>query len=245
MSFTPYKALTALALTISAGGAALFVGCSSDDTSSPNPDAGASGPKQSGTIVDLLSPGHAISGATVSLGSNGSAQADSSGAYSIAVSKNTPFYMRVASPGYVSLIEEEWQLAGDANRGQTNLLDSNTGGTLVTTLPGLDTAKGVLAVGAIKGTCSTEAGATIAVDAAGQDAGTSNQVIYFQAGTVPAPAPDNHTQANAVTLSAIVYNLALGAVKLNVTAPTGCTVKSFPVTDPLASNIQYTGNMQV
>ena len=173
-----------------------FVGCSSDDTSTPTGDAGNkdtgtgtgsdagsgvdSGPPppgmvtQKGVISDFPpGAGEAVVGATIDVGNGRTTTTGSKpkGGYSIQVPKDTPYSMRISKAGYTTLIEQEWQVSGDADRGKGIFPDKQATSLLVSVIQGnpsfpqVDPAKGVLAVGLIKGTCATEGGATISVEA--------------------------------------------------------------------------------
>ncbi|WP_394841522.1 hypothetical protein LZC95_31160 [Pendulispora brunnea] len=275
--------MTALGL-LSAGLGVAFVGCSSDDTSGggggtdagkdTSTDAPATGPKQSGTLLDFP-VGTKVKDATITLGS-GSGTSGADGKYSIATTKDTPFFMRVTHSQYLTLIEQEWQLSGDADRGPTQYISQGVKPTLLALLESSDTPKvkqdkGILAVGIVlEGACTEDGGVVIKIDtgaatdagtdagdgggdAGGSDAGsgdTDNIVRYFTSVTSVAPMNQpQQTTKNQNTPAVAIYNVTPGEnVQLSVTpsAASGCTVvKQYPHADPKASNIKYTGKIKV
>ena len=252
MSFTTYKTLTALGAMTALGLSAAFIGCSSDDnvTTPPLVDSGTdanTGPVQKGQVIEfsLSNTVTGVSGATVDLGGKTATTSDTApkGSYSLAVTKDSPFYMRVTKAGYTTLLEQEWQVSGDADRARTVLPSATFTGALVTAIgkENVDGSKGVLGIGLVKGTCPTEAGATIQVNPTGTDA-SSTPVVYFSGGL---PSQQQQTQAGELTPTALAFNVTLGAPTVVVTPPAGCKVLSFPYTDPSTPNITYTGNIKV
>ncbi|WP_394827376.1 hypothetical protein [Pendulispora albinea] len=162
--------------------------------------------------------------------------------------------MRVAKPGYTSLLEQEWQLAGDADRAKTILPDRQATELLVQSLSGLgkpppNPAKGALGIGLLKGACPTEGGATVRVDTgaagdAGADAGANANIVVYFKGLLP--SNETTTQADAVTPTVMIYNIAPGeGIEVMVIPPPDCKVEPFPVADPAAPNITYTGKIKV
>jgi hypothetical protein len=243
-----------IASTIALSFGVLSLGCSSSTT---NPAAGGDGgtgsdggggdgsvaagmAKQKGKMVELGQTVGVV-GATVDLGGHSAVTmgAPSKGAYEIAVPINTPYFMTVTEPGHVKLIEQEWQLSADYDRMTTGMVDVGTQGMLQGALPGFDATKGVLGVGITKsagGACASEAGATIALAVPG-----NSKIRYFKAGF-----PDGMTMAvldGQNTPSAVIYNIDVGAdLTLAPTAPTGCTLDTFPHTE---GAITYTGKAKV
>ncbi|WP_394827569.1 hypothetical protein [Pendulispora albinea] len=266
MSFSTYKIATVIGLTALSVGVS-FIGCSSDDTSNPPPtqdggkDTGTpSGPQQKGTIVSLISPATVAPGLTVDLGGK-TGVTDSKGAYAIAPTLNTPFFMKVSGPNYTTLIEQEWSISGDVERGKTPVPDIGTAKLLAAGLPGLDAAKGVLGVGVAiskTGTCTSEEGAKIRIDtgtvadagADGGDAGadpSAPRVVYFDGPTARGDQSLG-VKKDQTQPSAIIYNVPPSDnVKVVVTL-TGCTQlkdSDFPIADPTAPNLKYTGKIKV
>ncbi|WP_394839723.1 hypothetical protein LVJ94_22810 [Pendulispora rubella] len=268
-----------------------FVGCSSDDTSTPTGDGGNkdtgtgndagpgvdSGPPAPGMVTQkgIISDyppggGEGVVGATIDVGNGHTATTvdkagtTPKGSYSLAVPKDTPYFMRISKAGYTTLIEQEWLVTGDANRGKSVFPDKQATSLLVQVIQGnpsfpkADPQKGVLAVGLIKGTCATEGGATIRVEPgtsalladdagtdAGSDAGTDGpKVVYLTSAAFPDTSAQK-TQDGATTPTAIIYNVPPGnRFKITVEHPT-CNVEPFPFNDPAAPAIKYTGNIVV
>ncbi|WP_394830829.1 hypothetical protein LVJ94_30400 [Pendulispora rubella] len=277
MSFISFRTLTALGL-LSAGLGVAFVGCSSDDTSSNNPppdggkDTGSDtstggSPIQKGQLVELLpgSSGDGASGLTVDLGGKTASSSTTApkGSYSISVGNSNPFFMRVTGPGHAGLIEQEWFLSGDADRGKTPVPSSTLVQGLAGLLDGIDGTKGALGVSVVNlPPCADNGGATVELDtgtsgdagtdagdsgsdAGGTDAGTSNVIVrYF--GTNGFPDKNLTSVQKGVLLpSAIIYNLPPGEVTIKVKHPSCTQNATFPFPDPLVPNIKYTGKMKV
>ena len=207
------------------------------------PDAGAGQAVQSGRIIKLQSdPPEPVEGATVDLGSGRTATTDAKGQYSINVPLNTPYFMKVTKDqGYVPLVEQEWQLTGNADRGDTSLPPTELQGLLVTVLgAAYDKTKGALGVGLVltKSCAGDEGGATIALDPPG-----SSKVTYFAAGLPSGSA--TASAAGQTTPTALIYNIDPGTgLKVKVTHPK-CSVAPFPQTDLDAGTISYTGGIKV
>jgi hypothetical protein len=208
---------------------------------------------QTGTIVDFSSKA-GLPGVTVS-GGGATATTDSMGNYTLSVPKNTPYSMTVVGPttgtAYVTLDEQEWMLTGNANRGQTSFVSAPTEMILIEALN--PTPQPTLAVLSViveaVGTCASDAGgadvtgATITVPGLAGDGGSGATVVYFSGGFPAAGA----TSVTAGQLpSALIYNLPVSATfnSIIVSHPT-CHAKPFPVTDPAAPTISYTGNVQL
>ena len=215
---------------------------------------------QTGTIVDYSSkkglPGMIVSGggATVTT--------DSTGAYTLAVPKNSAYTMTVSSDldadtQYLTLNEQEWMLSGNADRGKTSAVSDVTENLLKAVLqPQPDSALAVLTIQVIAtGACASATGATISVpglpspDAGAPDGGNGPYLDYFNSNSFPDPAATSVT--NGILPSAIIWNLPISASfnTVTVTPPAGCTVVAFPTTDPSDSgpgpNLTYTGNVKL
>jgi len=208
----------------------------------PVPDAGVGNAVQSGTIVKLnTDPPEPVAGATVDVGNNTTVVTDAQGKYSVNVPLNTPFIMKVTkAPDFVPLMEQEWELTGNADRGPTSLPDTGTQQLLQQILTGYDSSKGVLGVGLVitKSCAGDEGGATITIDPPG-----SSQTAYF--GTNGLPGSSTTSVAGAKTPTAVLYNVTPGkGVKVKVNHPK-CTVADFPQADPDVPTITYTGNVDV
>ncbi len=205
---------------------------------------------QKGRIIDLDSK-QGVTGVTVDLGGKTGVSGDK-GAYAIQVPVDTPFAMMLTGPDHIKLIEQEWKLSADFDRGTTSFVATSTSNTLRSALPGYDNTKANIGVGLTKvdpslgGTCATEGGATITLELpgggadAGDDAGASGpKLLYFQGG-FPSKIVST-TQDGEVTPTAIFYNVPPGeGYKIHVTHPT-CKVVDYPYTE---GPITYTGGLR-
>lgn len=224
-------------------------------------DTAASTYTQTGTIIDYDNQSgvyDAIVTATYA-GGSASATTDDKGAYTLSVPQNTPYSMSVqagadAGKAYIGLNEQEWKLTGNADRGKTSFVSASTQGLLESLLtPKPDQTLAVLSVQVIAtGSCTSATGAMISVpglpaaDAGAGDGGSAPVLIYF-GGSPALPDPNATSVTDGLLPSAIIYNLPITASYngVTVTPPTGCSVKSFPVTDPTTATIDYTGNVQL
>ena len=239
-----------------------FLACSNNN---PNNDGGtdsgggdtSNNVIQTGTIVDF-SGGNGLQSILVT-GGGSSATTDSKGAYSLSVAPNTAYTMQASAPdgGYVSLDEQEWKLLGSANRGKTSFVSNVTENLLKSILsPQPDPTLAVLSVIVLaSGTCSPDAGgadvtgATVSVPGlpaadAGADAATGGPVVVYFANGLPSSTATSVTAGQLP--SALVYNLPPTASfnQVTVTHPT-CKQAQFPIAEPSAPNIQYTGNVKL
>jgi hypothetical protein len=216
--------------------------------SSPNPggadggttvDAGTDAPSapgeatQKGSIVDLDTKG-GVEGATVDLGGH-TAVTGARGAYAIQVPVDTPFFMTLTGADHLKLIEQEWKLSGDFDRGKTSFISKSTSDTLRSTLPEYDATKATISVGlVITGACTSEGGATIEIVPAG-----ASKRVYFKGG-FPSKF-DTASVAGETTPTAVFWNLEPGDnYTIKVTDPT-CQVVPYPYTD---GAITYTGRVR-
>lgn len=230
-----------LALVAAAVTAAVLA-CSANNTV-PTGDAGkdsAAGEgggntyAQTGQIVDF-NTNKGVVGATVAAGSV-TATTDATGKYTLNVPKDTAYSMTITAPNYLKLIEQEWKLTGDADRGKTSFVDAATQQTLQNALSGYD---GTLAVFSMevkkKGACADVTGATITM--ANQGAAI---IKYFKGGF---PSNTATSVTDGQLPSAVLYNVTPGTqVVVTVTHPT-CKQVAFPVADPTIPTILYTGNV--
>ena len=227
MSVIRSRTLTALGMGALAFTLCFIGCSSDDSSTSPpgqdggNPDTGGNQDTgtplgqatQTGQVIRLPVGGGTtkttIAGATVDLGNgkstitfDGDAGGANKGKYSLSFTQQTPFFMRISKPAagqdtLTTLIEQEWQLSGDADRGLTPVPDLQTTNLLFQVIHlSLGYAvdpdnKGVIGVGVIKGTCPTEEGTVVALDTgasfaaervAADDAGTDDAGADADAG---------------------------------------------------------------
>ncbi len=246
---------------------AAIAGCSN---SNPGNDAGGSDAgsdvasnnvTQTGTIIDFDNKSGVFDVIVTATYSGGSATAttDDKGAYTLSVPKNTPYTMSLlagadAGKAYIGLDEQEWSLAGNADRGKTSFVGAGTEGLLQTLLaPKPDPALAVLSieVEALASCTAGATGATISVpglpaaDAGASDSGTGSGpvLVYFSGGL---PSSSATSVQDGQLPSAIVYDMPLNAAftAVTVTHPS-CKQKAFPVPDMTDPNIVYTGNVKL
>ena len=217
---------------------AALAACSSS-TTTPASDAGSDGAggntyAQTGRIVDFNNPKKGVAGVTVTAGTV-TATTDTAGRYTLNVPKDTAYTMAITAPNYLKLIEQEWKLTGNADRGDTSYVDSSTQLVLQNALAGYDDKLAVLSIGVKKkGACAAVDGATIVM--ANQGAAI---LKYFKGGF---PSNTATSVAADQVPSAVIYNLPPGTpVQLTVTHPT-CKQVAFPTADPDAPTIVYTGS---
>jgi hypothetical protein len=214
---------------------------------------------QTGIIVDFSSkkglPGMIVTGggATVTT--------DTTGAYTLAVPKNTAYTMAVGSDPdadtqYLTLNEQEWTLSGNVDRGKTSAVSDLTENLLKGVLqPQPDNTLAVLTVDVIAtGACPSATGATVSVpglptpDAGAPDGGNGPYLDYFSGGF---PSASATSVTDGQLPSAIIWNLPVNASfnAVTVTPPNGCTVIPFPTTDPSDAgpgpSLTYTGNVKL
>lgn len=215
---------------------------------------------QTGTIVDFSAKTGLAD--MIVTGGGATAKTDSTGKYTLAVPKNAPYTMTVASDpngstSYLTLNEQEWQLSGDVDRGKTSAVSNTLEGILKSALSSTpDPTLAVLSVQVIAtGACASANGAVISVpglpapDAGASDGGATPSIEYFSGG-FPAVSATSVTN-NGETPSAIIWNMPINASfkDVTVTPPAGCTVKTFPTIDPSdagpGANLTYTGNVKL
>jgi hypothetical protein len=230
-----------LALVTLAVTAVAVAACSSTTTVAPadaGKDAASEGGgntyAQTGQIVDF-NTNKGVVGATVTAGSV-SATTDATGKYTLNVPKDTAYSMTITAPNYLKLIEQEWKLTGDADRGKTSFVDAATQQTLQNALSGYDQAKAVFSMQVQKkGTCADVTGATITM------ANQGTAVLKYFKGGFPSNTATSVTDGQLP--SAVIYNVTPGTqVVITVTHPT-CKQVAFPVADPTIPTILYTGNV--
>lgn len=222
--------------------------CGDDATtpSSPQRDAGTTnetGPvvvgtnevKQTGKIVRAQATSEMVEGATITVAGK-TAITNASGAYEIAVPKDQPVQMTVTAPDYFKLIEQEWILKTDLDRGETQLLKTGTANLLAGVLnPPRDPSKGLLVVSVrVQPPCASEEGTTLTIDPPGQA-----QLSYV--GKSGLPDSTLSSVQKGAAFSAIFYDVEPG-VNVRVTANSpSCEQVAFPLE---ADGVTLTGNQK-
>jgi len=223
------------------GTVAAVVACSANNTV-PYADAGSDAAgegggntyAQTGQVVDF-NTNKGVAGVTVTAGTV-TATTDATGKYTLNMPKNTAYSMMLTAPNYLKLIEQEWQLTGNADRGKTSFVDVATEQTLQNALSSYNATLAVFSLQVKKrGACASVDGATITM--ANQGAAI---IKYFKGGF---PSNTATSILEAELPSAVIYNVTPGTpVQITVTHPT-CKQVAFPVADPDIPTILYTGNV--
>jgi hypothetical protein len=264
------KTFTWLGLcAFSVGGLGFVVACSSDDSNptKSTADGGVAGDDdgddtavppvgecvgdattvaQKGRVVKFGSEGEGISGATVAIG-GGSFTTDADGYYCAKFAKDTAVQMTVTGPaadegdGFYALIDSEWKLAADGDRGDTRLLPEGTAKLLLGTLTGFDDTLGVvtLLVDKVAG-CTSVDGTTVTVD--GQP---DAKVVYFSGGL---PSSSATGIAEGQNPGVVIYNLDPAKPVTLVSAGGTCKGATLPQTVTEGAGqaaFTYTGNVGV
>lgn len=242
-------------------GLALFVACSNGNNNGDGgADSGGDAPGNTFTQTGQVIAFGGTSGvADVIISAAGSsATTDVNGNYSLSVPQNMAYTTQFAAApdaggSYVSLDEQEWMLTGDANRGKTSFVSTQLEGILKGILGNPNPMLAVLSVIVeATGTCAADAGgsdvtgATISVPGMAADGGSGGPVLTYFAGSPSLPSASATSVTAGQLPSAIIYNLPLNAAfsQITVTHPT-CHQVAFPVTDPSAPTIKYTGNVKL
>jgi hypothetical protein len=183
---------------------------------------------------------------------------DSTGSYDQVVDPIGSISTYAAAPdggtSWVLTLDQLVNVVGDVDRGKTPinglLYEQSIRGALTIPLGGGVAILRVTVIGI--GACTDVTGATISVpNVVGPDAGpnTGKPVLVYFAGA-PAMPDESRTSVTAgVTPSALVYNLPVSNSmslfdQITVQHPT-CKQAPFPVNDPVAPNIQYTGSVYI
>jgi hypothetical protein len=243
-----------LALTMLAcggGGSATDGGVGSDSGS----DVHKSDLTQTGQIVDFVS-GAPVPYAVVAGPGIGN-PSDANGRYSFLVpAAGGPFVMQAGGPpdastSYVTFVEQDMELLGDANDGKTAIvptaLEMQIRGML-TYPPGASLAIVRILVEGLP-SCPDVTGATISVpNLAAPDAGPNSgkpKLVYF-AGSPAMPSASATSVAAGAVPSAVLYDLlpVQAYSQITVQHPT-CKQVPFPVQDPAEPNIQYAGGVDL
>jgi hypothetical protein len=195
--------------------------------------------QQKGRIVDFGQQGTGVASATITLGPTVTLTSDAKGNYTTFIPLNTPVVMNVTAPNYYRLIEGEWLLKADADRGTTRLLSNDSATTLLSALSlagPLDKTLGIISLWAIPKTgCPSEEG--VVFDVQPQTAKTHR--VYLKGGI-----PDTTLNAGVAGENPHVafYNLPVGPITVTATHPT-CGQLPYPQDD--AMGFTYTGNVTV
>ncbi len=221
--------------------------CGDDEVTATTPatDAGSAtetGPvvvgsnevKQTGKIVRAQATSEVVEGATVTIATK-SVTTSATGNYEIAVPKGTPVQMTVTAPDFFKLIEQEYILQNDLDRGETQLLKTGTANLLAGVLnPPRDATKGLLVVSVrVQPPCASEEGTTLTIDPPGAS------LSYVGASGLPDSTQSAVKQGTA--FSAIFYNVEPG-VNVRVTANSpSCEQVAFPID---ADGVTLTGNQK-
>lgn len=187
----------------------------------PEADAAFTGPTQTGRVIDAVGK-DGVMAAVVTIGDKSVTTKDD-GTYAIGITKDVPTRMSITAPDHYKLNEQEWIVRSDLfARADTSLLSNSTAGLLATFLPARDPAKGILAVRIYPlAPCTSEAGATIAIEPAG-----AAQVTYFAGGL---PSKTATVTSKGETFAAIFTNVDPGVpIKVVVSSPT-CEQLAFPI----------------
>lgn len=212
-----------------------------NDTGSGGDSSGGNTATISGRVVNFGSTSPA-KGVTVSAGGV-NATSDAAGKWSLTLPKNTPLALTLSNAGYVTLLEQEMQLAGDADRGDTSFVPAGTQALLQASLTGF---KGDLAAVSFqviaRGACKSADGATVELVPKGTES-----LLYFAASGFPDAAQTSVIDGKVP--SGIFYNVTPGqkiVFKVTPATPDGgtpCKQSMFPIADVKAPNISYTGNL--
>lgn len=234
-------------LACGGGGSDIDGGAGSDSGA----DAQRSYFTQSGQIVDVVT-GAPVPYAFVAGPGVGGAS-DANGRYAFPVPANVgPFVMQAGGPpdastSYVSFVEQDTELLGDADAGTMAIVPT----TLEMQIRGMLTIPPGAALAIVRvhvealASCPDVTGATISVpNLAPPDAGPNSGkpvAVYFAGSPAMPSASATSVTAGAVP-SAIIYNIlpTQEYSQLTVQHPT-CKQAAFPVQDPVEPNIRYTG----
>jgi hypothetical protein len=180
-----------------------------------------------------------VAGATVTVGANSTTTAKD-GTYTLQVPADEPFVMNVTdAPNYVPLLEEQNTVTANYDRGDTQLIPSQTAEFLSDLLPSYDTSLGLITFQLVgTGTCTDLGGSTVTVTGAGSGALTQ----YPQACTSPTEVAGEAYVTNGIFPAAVVYNVTPGTQTVSAASPK-CTQIPFPYTDP-TMGLTYDGTVE-
>jgi hypothetical protein len=198
--------------------------------------------KQTGRVVDFGAQGMGVPMATFDFGGTSpavSGTADAKGNYTTFYPLNTPVEMHVTAADYYHLIEGEWLLKADADRGPTRLPSNTSAKTLLSALSlagPVNAGEGILSVWAIvKAPCTDETGAQFDVTPKNAD----THMVYLQGGI---PNTLLGAAVKGENPHVVFYNLPPGQVTITVKHPT-CGQLPYPQDDD--AGFTYTGKIRV
>jgi hypothetical protein len=172
------------------------------------------------------------------------------GAYSLDVPKGMPFTFSLTGDNHTKVIEQETILSGDAKRDE-QLVGTSVTGLLKGFLPGYDPTKASLTIGFTKKTtCKSAQGAVLTLNPPQM----GSTMRYFL-GPLPDATSTYVNDDGKNSPRAIIYNLdPKASFQLVVTwamagdagadaggPATACKQSAFPVQDPDAPTVSYTG----
>lgn len=192
---------------------------------------------QKGRIIDYTLKVPAAD-AIVTIVGGASTKSDAMGLYSLKLPKNKPSSFTLTGDLKLKLIEQEFVLSGDVDRGDTNLVSVTTQNLLKAFLAGYDAKLATLSVGVNKAGCASIDGVTVDLDP--PQMGT--KILYFQGG-LPSTMLTSGLEGQLPT--AIIYNIdASKPVRVKAMHPT-CKMAAYPFTDPEKPTLSYTGNVSL
>ncbi|WP_394834959.1 carboxypeptidase-like regulatory domain-containing protein [Pendulispora rubella] len=201
------------------------VGADEKDMAAPLQGGGAprnAAATVTGKVVDAIQR-TAVVGATVMV-EGITAQTDSAGRFSFVVPTGIAARPSITRVGYAQRLFETVSATGDADLGTLPMLSLSIQAQLRSFLGDYDPSLGAVAVRVLpRGSCPTEAGATVSVSPAG-----SSKIAYFRNGLPARGSTD--VQAGEET-SALVYNVATAQPLALTVARAGCSMATYPVTD--------------
>ncbi len=193
-------------------------GAGSTEAGAPDVVVAVGEVKQTGRILAARAA-TPVENATITVGSK-SATTGADGKYAIAVPKGTPHRMKIAGEGSYNLLEQEWILDKDTDRGDTSFLSKTLANILLSFFADMDKSKGVLTMTVNPRGCPSIDGAIVTLEPPG-----SAKVKYARGGI-----PSDEVGAKPDELpTAIFYNIEPGKViTVKVTHPS-CIQLPYPI----------------
>ena len=191
-------------------------------------ECAATGPGTAATVV---------AGATVTVGAASTTTAKD-GTYSLQVKAGVPFTMAENEPAdYVPLLEEQDTATASYDRGDTQLIPSQTANFLSQLLPKYDSTLGLITFELVKtGACTDLGGATVTATQAGAGALTQYPASCSN------PLGPNAYVTDGVFPAAVIYNVTPGTQTVSAQSPK-CTQIPFPYADP-TTGLTYDGTVE-